>query len=108
MQILARPGERELQTREPATRNSERRLVDPPHGAVRRENDVGVEELLVIADEAVKTRTADLLLALDQKLDVQRERAIHGEERLRDLDRDEHWSFVIRYAAGVESSIAER
>ena len=50
VQILRRGGERELEPGEPTTRDGERRLLDPPHRAVRGENDVGGEQRLVLAE----------------------------------------------------------
>ena len=106
MQILRRAGERELEAGESAARHGERRLVDPPHRAVRRDDEVRREELLVVADERVEARAADLLLALEHALDVERQRAGDGEERLGDFDRDEHRPLVVRHAARVEAPVA--
>ena len=71
-------------------------------------HDVGGEQLLVVANERVEAGAADLLLALEHELDVDRQRAGHGEERFGHLDRDQHRSLVVRHAARVEAAVAHR
>src|SRR5260221_13177904 len=68
MQILSRARQRELETRQPAARPGQRRLVDAPHCAVGRQHDVRRKQLLVLLDECLEMTTADLLLSLEHEL----------------------------------------
>src|SRR5438445_384260 len=106
MKILLGRGERDLESGESPARDRERWLVDPPHRAIGGENDVRRKQVLVFFDKRIEARAPDLLLAFEETLDVDRQRASRGKERLRDLDGDEHRPFVVRHASGVESSVA--
>ena len=55
---------------------------EPPHRAVGRDHEVGRELVAMLAQDAGEARAADLLLALEQEADVQRQRAVLVEERL--------------------------
>src|SRR5260221_11786667 len=86
MQILSRARQRELETRQPAARHGQRRLVDAPHCAVGRQHDVRRKQLLVLLDECLEMTTADLLLSLRYDLNVSRQVASNCEESFGDLD----------------------
>src|SRR6185437_6910674 len=88
-------------------RQRERRLVDAPHRPVRRDDEVGGEQTLVVANERVEARAADLLLALEHALDVDGQRAHRGKERFGNLDRQEHRALVVGDAARVDAAVAQ-
>ena len=76
MQVLAGAADRELERREAAARDGDRRLVRPPHRAVGREHEIGRQAARhARATNGLEMRAADLLLALDQELDVDRQAA---------------------------------
>ena len=75
VQVLGRRRQRQLEAAQPAAGHGERRLVDAPHRAVGRDDDVGGEQVRVLAHERVEMPAADLLLALEQELDVDRQAA---------------------------------
>ena len=108
VQILGRGGERQLEPGKPTARYRERRFVDAPHRAVRRQHYVGGEQFLVVDNEVFEVATADLLLALEHELHVHRQHARRRKERLGDLDRDQHRSLVVGDASGVQTTVAHR
>ena len=108
MQILRRPGQRELQPGQPAAGDRDRRFVDAPHAAVGRDDEIGGQQIGVRLDERLQAGAADLLLAFEHELDVDRQAALRGEECLRRLDRLEKRPLVVRHAAGIEAPVADR
>ena len=82
--------------------------LDPPHRAVGRDDDVGSQQVQVLAHERVEMPAADLLLAFEQELDVDRQAPGRGEERLGDDDRNEHRTLVVGDTTAVEPPVAQR
>ena len=107
MEVLGGAGQREFQRREPAIGNRDGRLVGPPHGAVGRQHEIGLQLVGMGAHEILEMRAAELLLALDHQLEVDRQPACGLEIGLRRLDRNQHRPLVVRDAAGVEAVVAD-
>jgi hypothetical protein len=76
-------------------RHRHRRLGRPPHGPVRGDDQVGRQLRGVGAHERRQVRAADLLLALEQELHVEREAALLGQEGLGDLENDVDRTLVV-------------
>ena len=65
-----------------------------------RENEIGGEQILVLFNKCLKVTAADLLLTLDQKVDLQRQRAL---SRQPGLDPDaRRLRSVLRHAEHVD------
>src|SRR3989442_2297645 len=56
------------------------------------------------SDEGFEMTAADFFLAFEHELHVDRQPPVHREERLGDLDRDQHRSLVVGHATRVERS----
>ena len=106
VQVLRRRRERELEPAEPAARHRERRLVDAPHRAVRRQHDIGREQLSCSRMNASRWRLPISSSPSNMNFTLTGRRAGSREERLGDLDRDQHRSLVVGHAAGVEAAVA--
>ena len=63
--------------------------------------------LFVSADEVVEVDAADLLLALDEELDVERQAAVLLQMGLDRLDVHEHLALVVGGAARVDLAVAD-
>src|SRR5262249_61461947 len=92
--VLPRPAEQagvevrrrttnvDLHAGQAARGNAQRRLVRGPLPAVAADDEVAGEAVLVGGDELRKLRTADLLLAFQEELQVQRHPAVRLHHRL--------------------------
>ena len=61
----------------------------------------------MLAEEMPEVRAADLLLALDQEADVERQPALLRKESFGHLQRHEHGPLVVGRAAGVDATVAD-
>ena len=108
MQVLGGAGDGEVERDHAAARHGDGGKVDAPHGAVRRDGEVAGEPILQARHRRRKTRAADLLLAFDQHLDVDRQRSAKLQERLRRQDGDEERALVVGGAARIEALSVDR
>ena len=76
VQVLGGAGDDDVQADQALGGDRQRRLGRPPHRAVGGDDQVGGELVGVRAHVGRQVRAADLLLALEQELDVQRQRAV--------------------------------
>src|SRR5690242_8650592 len=106
--VLGGTLDRDLQRADAPARHGDGRQVDPPHGAVGRDDAVGGEALRVSGDEAAEMLAPDLLLALDQQLDVDRQPPLGAQERLGDKDGDQNRALVVGRTPRVEAAVAHR
>jgi hypothetical protein len=83
-------------------RDRHRWLAGPPHRPVRGYHEVGGQIPRVIADARRQVRAADLLLALEQELHIQRKRALLGEKGQRGAEDDVHRPLVVGRAAPAD------
>ena len=90
---------------EPAGRDRERRQRARLHAAV--EDHAGVGAALVLLEELDDRLAADLLLAVRDEADVDRERSVGGEQAGR-VQQHPELALVVRDAARVEPLVADR
>ena len=107
VEIAPRAGDDDLEREEPLGRDRDRGLRGPPHRAVRRDDEVRFELAAVVSQDAGEARASDLLLALEEEAHVQRQRPERVQERLRNLQRDEHRALVVGRAARVDAPVAD-
>src|SRR5438309_8822598 len=108
VQVAARAFEAEFERRDAAGTYGDRGFVVSPHRAVSRQNGVGPQQLRVRGEERLEVPAADLLFTLEDELHVERQRASRREEGLGDLERDQHWAFVVGHPASVQTAVAKR
>src|SRR5438477_909349 len=107
VQVAAGAFEAEFERGHAAAADGDRGFVVPPHRAVGRQNGIRLQQLRARGEERLEVAAADLLLAFEEELDVEREGAACREEGLRDLDGDDHRSLVVGYPAPVETPVAQ-
>ena len=106
MEVLAGPLQDHVERHEAAARDRDAWQVGAPHGAVGRHHEIAGEAVLEARDRRCEIRTAALLLALDQHLDVDRQPPALPDDRFRGQDRDEQGTLVVRHAAGEQAPVA--
>ena len=82
------------------------RLILRPLGSVGTEDEVAGETLAVGGDEGRQLRASDLLLALEDELHVERQRARCPQERLDAEDAQEEVRLHVGGATAVEAAVA--
>ncbi len=87
---------------EPLGGRRQGRLTRPPLRAVGRDHQVGGEFGSVGAHVGWQAGAADLLLAFDQELDVQREPAALLDECLGELQHDQDRTLVVRHSSPAD------
>ena len=95
----------DMEVADSARRDVERRLPAPRHVGV--EDHGGVGPALVLADPVDDRVAADLLLAVARDADVDRQRALGGEQRRR-LQQQVELALVVGDAACVEPLVPDR
>ena len=103
---VALPGaDADVEGGEPARRDRERRQVSALHAAV--EDHAGVGAALVLLEELDDRLAADLLLAVRDDANVDRQRAV-GREQARRVQQHPELALVVGDAAGVDPLVADR
>ena len=87
---------------------ADRRHAALEHSRVGDHDHVGLQLVLVRADEVVEVRTADFLFALDHELHVHGQAAVLLHVRFDRLEVHEHLPLVVGRAARVDLAVANR
>ena len=103
MEILARPLHRDLERADPPAAGDDAGQVRPPLRAIGGQNEIGGQTLFVGFDKIPEMDAGHLLLALENKHHVDRQRALQLQKRLRHRNGDQHRALVVRSAPGIEA-----
>src|SRR5688572_25484768 len=108
MQIAQRADEIDLEVRQTAKRVADRRDTMIEHRRVRDHDDVGGEQVFVVANELVEMCGADFLLSLDHELHVDGKRTALFEVRLDRLEMHEPLALVVSGSTRVDLTFSNR
>ena len=95
VQVGAAAAQVDLEVDQAAQAVADRRHAAREHRRVGDDDDVGVELVLVGADEVVEVGAADFLLAFEDELHVHRQAAVLLQVRLDRLEVHEHLALVV-------------
>ena len=105
MEVDRGPDDVDLGVHQAAQADRDRRDVALEESRVADDPDVGGEPVAVRDEPALERRGTRLLVALEDELDVDRERPAGGEERLRGAEVHVDLTLVIRRAAGEHPAV---
>lgn len=108
VQVTVGPGDLDVQRQQPFRSHRQGRLARPPHRSVGGDDEIGREIRSVGTNVVGQVRAADLLLALEQESDVERESVLLRDELPQDLESDVNGSLVVGDAAPAEAAISHR
>ena len=108
MQVRLRASEVDLKVDEAAQAVADRRHPAIEHRRIRDDDDIRLELVLVLFDEGVEVRRADLFLAFENDLDVHGKPAVLLQVRFDGLEVHEHLALVVGGAARVDLAVAHR
>src|SRR5947209_9790950 len=94
-----------IESDQAAHADAHRRDVGRPHTRVRYHDDVAVEEVAVALEKILEVRAADLLLALDEELQVDRQGPILGQKAAGRFQLIERLALVVDGAAGAALAV---
>ena len=106
VQVAVGADDLDVQSQQPLRGHRERRFRRTPHPAVRGDHQIGREFVGVPGHVRSQMRATDLLLALEQERDVQRQRAVLGDELPHDLGGDVDRALVVGGAAAANPILA--
>ena len=107
MEVAVGPLDEELEVGQPLQAVGDRRHAGGELAGVGDDRVVAGQPLVVLGDVRLEVGPADLLLALDQELDVHRQRAGRLEPGLGGLQVGEHLPLVVGGPPGVEVAVAD-
>ncbi len=108
VQVGRRAAQVDLEVHEAAQAVADRRHAAGEHRCVRDDDDVASEPALLVPDESAQVLAADLLLALDHHLDVDRQPPVRLHVRFDGLQMHEHLALVVGSSAREEIAVAHR
>ena len=106
MQIARRAARFDLGIDQAAQADAQRRNAFGVELGIGNQRDIGLQLGRILGDILRHRFAADFLFAFDQKLEVDRQRAVDRAQRLHGFDVHVHLAFVVGRAARVEIAVA--